>query len=66
MENLDQIKSDISEIKTALIGNPEFGQEGLIDQVKKNSKARRKMYKAGGFFTGLVIAWESIKAYFES
>tara|TARA_R110002096_G_scaffold63690_3_gene155977 strand:- start:4772 stop:5023 length:252 start_codon:yes stop_codon:yes gene_type:complete len=33
---IDEMKVTLDEIKVAIIGNPVFGQEGLVDMVKKH------------------------------
>ena len=33
---IDDIKASVDEIKKAIIGNPSYGQEGLVDMVKRH------------------------------
>ena len=35
---IEEIKVSLEEIRKAIIGNPTFGQEGLVDMVKKHEK----------------------------
>lgn len=44
---IEEIKSSLEEIKKAIIGNPTFGQEGLVDMVKRHENyiERDKRFK---------------------
>ena len=33
---INDMKATLDEIRTAIIGNPKFGQDGLVDMVKKH------------------------------
>ena len=47
-EEMEQLKKDVAEIKTALIGNEEMKQEGLVHLVKKHENyiAKDQWFKA--------------------
>lgn len=66
LENQALIRADFTALNTRIVGSKKLKQKGLIDEVEKNSSARRKMYKAGGFFAGIILAWESVKAWIEA
>ena len=53
-KEIEHIKSSLDEIKTAIIGNEKFGQEGLVNMVKrhevyieKDKKFKNKLLGAG-------------------
>lgn len=48
LEELKKMQADISEMKTALLGNPEFGVNGLAQLVKNNAEyiEKDKKFKA--------------------
>ncbi len=55
-ERVQKIERKVDEIHQALIGNDEFKQEGLVDQVHKNTKFRRRSGWFAGLFTTLGAA----------
>lgn len=53
-KEMEHIKTSLDEIKTAIIGNEKFGQEGLVNMVKrhedyieKDKKFKNKLLGAG-------------------
>lgn len=61
-EQEEKLIENVADIRLALLGNPEFKQEGLIHEVRKNSKFRKNGWKIIGVITGVLItAYESIK-----
>jgi len=58
----------LRDIKTALIGNKELGQTGLVHRIEDNSnyidKDRRYKQKAIGFIAGVQAIFGAIAAYF--
>ena len=53
-KEIDYIKGSLDEIKSAIIGNPKYGQEGLVNMVKrhedyieKDKKFKNKLLGAG-------------------
>ncbi len=61
---IEEIKSSIEEIKKAIVGNPTFGQEGLVDMVKRHEyyieRDKRFKQKIIGGFVVLGTAWTAI------
>jgi hypothetical protein len=64
---IDNIKSTLDEIRTAIIGNPTFGQEGLVDMVKRHEayieqdrKFKQKLIGGGavlGTLWTVILKW---------
>jgi len=64
---IDEIKSTLDEIKKAIVGNPTFGQEGLVDMVKRHEeyieqdrKFKQKLIGGGavlGTIWTIVLKW---------
>ena len=62
-DQIDELKKDsaetrklVGEIHTALIGNPEYEQAGLIHEVKKNTEHRKTSVRRSGFIAGVAAA----------
>jgi hypothetical protein len=64
---IEEIKVSLEEIRKAIIGNPAFGQEGLVDMVKKHEdyiendrRFKQKLIGGGvvfGSFWTVLIKW---------
>lgn len=58
---MDDLRNDVREIKTALIGNEKMGQRGLVHRVDRHGeyieKDKKHKQKAFGIFLGLQLAW---------
>ncbi len=61
---IEEIKSSLEEIKKAIIGNPTFGQEGLVDMVKRHEnyieRDKRFKHKLIGGTVVLGTLWTAI------
>jgi RNase adaptor protein for sRNA GlmZ degradation len=59
IEEIRQLKEDVSAIRNAIVGNSELQQEGLAQQVKKNAEYiesdKSFKSKAVGFLTALQV-----------
>jgi len=59
-KDMSDLKTDFKEVKTALIGNKELMQRGIIDDVRDNSayikKDKQHKQKAVGIFVGVQSA----------
>lgn len=62
LDNQDVLQDQVTAITTRLVGNVELKQLGLVDEVQRNSKVRKNVYRAGGFLTGLIAVWEVVRA----
>jgi hypothetical protein len=62
---LDAQDAILSEIKTAIIGNPSLGQDGMIPRIKKAEKRLddhdKTMLKWAGIATGLSVVVTVLK-----
>lgn len=63
MSKIDDIHNDVQEIKTCLMGNPDFKQTGLIHEVKKNSKYRKASAKRLGFISAIFTIFGGLIMY---
>lgn len=68
---LDNLTQSTKRIETALIGDSELGIEGLVHEIGKNSKHRKRVNKAAWISAGTSAAgvgsapwWDKIAALF--
>ncbi len=68
-KQLNELRDDVREIKSALIGNKAMGQKGLVHKVECHAKYiaedRKTKQKAIGIFVGLQLAWAGFLAWFK-
>ena len=63
---------DVSDIKIALLGNPNpnFEQPGLVHEVKKNTASRKQLnrfkWRLTGFIAGVTFIFEAVKTWWEN
>lgn len=64
-KKFEQLFEDVSDIKRAVIGNPTYGQKGLVERVDHLEKReRRDLIKAAGVTGFIMGGWFVIKALF--
>ena len=68
IEKMQQLEKDIREIKTALIGNSEMNQRGIVHMIKDHDdyieKDKTFKSKSVGFIAGIQALMGAIAAYF--
>jgi len=66
---MEQLKKDVAEIKSALIGNKEMNQKGLVHKVDCNAryieKDKQFKQKAVGILAGLQLAVGALVTWFK-
>ncbi len=66
-KQLNDLRDDVREIKSALIGNEPLGQKGLVHKVEEHSKYiandKKNKQKAIGIIVGLQFAWAALMAW---
>jgi len=69
MEEMDQLKRDVAEIKSALIGNKEMNQKGLVHKVDCNAryieKDKQFKQKAVGVIAGIQLMIGAFVTWFK-